>query len=102
MTRSYATDATLDAVLADSFPASDPPSWTQGTATPGIAHTRAIGSPGTGSTILSVLAAVGLVMLVPVYVVALPLVLLWRLLLDTVVWRDRTALESSPAPSLTT
>ncbi len=42
----YAAELALDQVLADSFPASDPPSWTLGVAQPSSASTESAESAG--------------------------------------------------------
>lgn len=101
----------IDDTLSSSFPASDPPSWTLG-------RTRkAPMDPSEGSAALlparrqsddraidddagesagrnfahavaSLLGAIGLALLVPIFVVLLPLALIWRLVLDIAGWSD--------------
>ena len=85
----------VDAVLADSFPASDPPSWT-----PGIAETRPpsergrvphlVISTGTPLWFQRVVSVAGLILVVlafPLLVAAVPLAFAWRAVLEVTKWR---------------
>jgi hypothetical protein len=100
----------IDNVLANSFPASDPPSWTPGSAetefavrpaapvpfgTPaGVLRdvSRADGTPATSRVrsylrrMTALLGASGLALLLPLFIVFLPLALLYRLVLDVAGW----------------
>jgi hypothetical protein len=111
------TERALDEVLADSFPASDPPSWNSGitrlepiarlaksrTAGDVIPSAAASAAPRIGvldlslpsqndgafmSTVRSLAAAIGLVLLVPFVflLVGLPIVLLVRGLIEAIGW----------------
>ena len=93
--RSPADELAIDAELADSFPASDPPSWTSG-----IAETRpraklrldpdVVESTGTGPWFQSLTSLAGLlvvVWVVPLFIVGLPLALLWRAVVAATKWR---------------
>ena len=101
--RRLTAERALDQVLADSFPASDPPSWTLGVVRPEETVPRAPRSqPATGGApyvsevprvertfvdgIVSLAAAAGLVLLVPfaILLVGLPIALLVRGLLEVV------------------
>ena len=92
--RSLAAERALDTVLADSFPASDPPSWTLG-----LAEARPSGQPDLDSHreatalplwLQRVASFVGLMLVVfaiPFFVLGLPLALAWRAVLSTTKWR---------------
>lgn len=101
-----ATYIEIDQVLADSFPASDPPSWVSGhavTTRPQTAGAEMVSaSPAVmlipdraGETwsaravrhARSAVMAVGVVLLMPIYVVALPIALVMRGLLEASNWR---------------
>jgi hypothetical protein len=97
----------IDDVLSSSFPASDPPSWTPGAAEIDAVETpspvpipaspendpcRADGTAGTSPErsflreVGAIVGAFGLALLVPLFVVLLPLALLYRLVLDLTGW----------------
>jgi hypothetical protein len=102
----------IDDVLSSSFPASDPPSWTFGRDRRAPADARqepgAFVRPvraedhgvrsGEGATVstarsfigaaASLLGAIGLTLLVPMFVVLLPLALLYRFVLEVTGWPD--------------
>jgi hypothetical protein len=92
---SLTVERAVDSVLADSFPASDPPSWT-----PGIAEARPGGpaavkrAPATSfslrawsQTLASLAGAVAVALAFPLLIVGLPLALAYRAVLATTRWR---------------
>jgi hypothetical protein len=92
---SLTDERAIDAELADSFPASDPPSWTSG-----IAETRPRAKPRFDPPIVestsrpswlqratSVAGLILVVWAVPLAIVALPLALIWRAVVATTRWR---------------
>ena len=96
--RSPPDERAIDAELADSFPASDPPSWTTGIAEtrprgkprvdPQVAHIEeSTGAAGWLQPFISLAGVIVLVWAIPLYVVALPLALLWRAIVATTKWR---------------
>jgi hypothetical protein len=94
----------IDDTLSSSFPASDPPPWTLGrteTAPPDGPEASdpddAAGLPTWrryGQTATSLVGAIGVVLLVPIFVVLLPLALICRVVLDLVRWPGRLPPES--------
>jgi hypothetical protein len=102
----------IDDMLSNSFPASDPPSWTLGRTetgpldAPGAVSAFGLGAraknprPGADEaaavptwgrywhTATSFAGAMGLVLLVPIFVVLLPFALMYRLVLEVVRWRS--------------
>lgn len=111
-------ESQIDDVLSNSFPASDPPSWALGSAeaaptdralTPGALAmpARAVSDtarPGRTSEtspvrsafrrLMALLGAVGLALLLPLFIVLLPLALLYRLMLDVTGWPERWLVRS--------
>ena len=90
--RSLAAERALDAVLDDSFPASDPPSWTPGIAEARPAHLATVtplpvtstDSPRWVQRLGSSVGAIVLALAVPLFVVGLPLALAWLAVLTAV------------------
>jgi len=105
-----ATTVNVDRVLAESFPASDPPPWVFGGTSADITAERAIAAPAVQSIrpddvmlvsqqqamtwgeravkhSRSWLMALGVVLLAPIGIVLLPLALLFRALLSASDWR---------------
>ena len=84
----------IDATLADSFPASDPPAWMSGTSLVRPVR-RPVTSSAAGSDWLtragghaqSTLAAIGVALLLPVFIVVLPIALAFRGVLAATHWR---------------
>jgi hypothetical protein len=121
--RRLAAERALDQVLADSFPASDPPSWNTGIVRPGprarvgpdverfeaIADTAAravapdvlnVSRPSSGDRtflrgLVSLAGAAGIALLVPgaILLVGLPVVLAVRGVLETISWIVSVALQ---------
>jgi hypothetical protein len=89
------TDREVDDVLDHSFPASDPPPWTtsgaetvpaaQPAPTPTLA-TRARVLTTVLRPVASLLGAAGVALLVPLFVVLLPLALMYRVVLELTGW----------------
>lgn len=89
------TEREVDDALDHSFPASDPPPWTMGgagtvPAAPAVT-TRTVATRMRGLTtafrpIASLLGAAGVALLVPLFVVLLPLALMYRLVLELTGW----------------
>ena len=101
-----ATYIEIDRVLSDSFPASDPPSWVPGHAVTTRPQTAGAGIVTASPEVMlipdragerwsaravrharSAVMAAGLVLLVPIYLVALPVALMMRGLLEASNWR---------------
>jgi hypothetical protein len=89
------TDGEVDDVLDHSFPASDPPSWTLGGAEAGpVASQVPTGTVGSRAQafatafrpVASLLGAAGVALLVPLFVMLLPLALMYRLVLEMTGW----------------
>lgn len=94
MVNEVADERTIDTEVADSFPASDPPSWTTAVAETrprGTSSLPAVGEPTKRSVwrrrISSAAALIAVVWAVPLLVVGLPLALAWRALLSATKWR---------------
>ena len=90
-------DVDIDMVLSDSFPASDPPSWTAGMAEAGSAAIPTANArrltrferPAWLRTVGSVLGTIIVVLAFPLLVVGLPFALAWRLALEVGGWGNR-------------
>lgn len=100
----YASEIAMDAVLADSFPASDPPSWTFGVGRTqlqpdGTEHQPAVQavddgvsdkSLSAGHRLLNGVSALfqgaGVALLFPILIVGLPVALAVRLILELTRW----------------
>ena len=90
----------VDATLADSFPASDPPPWMSGTSQIRPVQHLVMTSAPTASWLTrasrhvhSTLAAIGVALLVPVFIVVLPIVLVLRAALMATRWRTMAGRE---------
>jgi hypothetical protein len=104
-----AAESTLDQILADSFPASDPPSWTLGIARPASdGANRQVGAADVATVrenvidvsrhtlggrtlirgLVSLTGAAGIILLVPIaiLIIGLPVALVVRLLVEAVPW----------------
>jgi hypothetical protein len=102
----YAAETAMDAVLADSFPASDPPSWTFGVERTQLQrdqtrHEHAAqaaydepsdNAPSAGQRFLkgvvALVGAVGVVLLFPILIIGLPVALAVRFVLEATGWRN--------------
>jgi len=98
------TEREVDDALDHSFPASDPPPWTAGSAeTRPVAHavtTKTVATrPGALATAFRwatlTLGAAAVPLLVPIFALLLPLALMYRLVLEFTGWP--TWLRASPA-----
>ena len=107
------TERTMDQVLADSFPASDPPPWTLGVALPHPARHGIAGTLSTsgdlahdgsrrsrpkrtlGQGFRSLAGAIGIALLFPVaiLIVGVPIALAVRLVAEAVAWLTALALS---------
>lgn len=101
----YASQIGMDTVLADSFPASDPPSWTWGVARiqrqrDPIGNEPAVGVTDDGLSgtslsarhrwlkgIVALFQGAGVALLFPLFIVGLPVALAFRLVLELTGWR---------------
>ena len=92
---SLTIERAVDTVLADSFPASDPTSWTLGAAEArpgGLAvakrpPTTSSPSPVWLQVLASLAGAVAVALAFPLFIVGLPLALAWRGVLAATTWR---------------
>lgn len=89
----------IDEMLANSFPASDPPSWTltgaetspverSATTDPAVSAWRALSAGRYFRAMAAVLGAAGLALMVPLFVIVLPLAIVYRLVLEVTGWPD--------------
>jgi hypothetical protein len=93
MTRTTLTAHAIDDVLAGTFPASDPPSWTPGMARPALADTIDVSPPAHAPRTFtqglgSLLGAVAVVLIAPLAILAVgaPVALGVRGLLEAAAW----------------
>ena len=94
----------IDATLADSFPASDPPAWMSGTSLVRPARRPVTSSAPSsdwltraGGHLQSTLAAIGVALLLPVFIVVLPIALVFRAVLAATHWRAIDGTENARA-----
>jgi len=92
---SLTVERAVDTVLADSFPASDPPSWNSGIAEARPGDLAAVKWPPTKfspspvwlQVLASLAGAVAVALAFPLFIVGLPLALAWRAVLAATKWR---------------
>ena len=92
---SLTVERAVDSVIADSFPASDPPSWTPGIALARPGGPAAANRPPTSvspspvwlKVLASLAGAVAVALAFPLFIVGLPLALAWRGVLAATAWR---------------